>query len=481
MRIKAKGQLRFRIFLAVTLLASIALTYTVFACAKRAGDEATKRSFVELTSETKRLAADIANTIQTDSFILTAMADLLANQDLSNYRNPIVLEIMNSFNLDKTFIEDLQLLMPDGMMLRRNGVWHNVSGLIDFEAEANRGAYISDRVESFFDPGEYIMCNAVPVVRDGEVVAMLYSVVPLQTVSRAYKTDAYDGRAFVLIIDGNTGDILLDTWHNTLGNLSDMDGRKTLKGYTYEQAVDNMLHGRSGDMRSVSATTGDVLYMHYEPVGINNWSVTIGVSEADALAGLRTGVRILYLMALIAGVVLLAYMAYVAWYLASSRRSVYAQSITDQGTGLMNRRAYEKYLCESENHGFASAVCIYIDANGLHEINNERGHEAGDRMLRMIADQLREQFPDSKIYRIGGDEFVVFPSDAQEQPCRVRMEEISARLAAQGYSISYGLAVRKEAVGLRGLVREADERMLEAKHAYYAARRRSPRIGASAE
>ena len=57
------------------------------------------------------------------------------------------------------------------------------------------------------------------------------------------------------------------------------------------------------------------------------------------------------------------------------RRSVYAQSITDQGTGLMNRRAYEKYLCESENHGFASAVCIYIDANGLHEINNERGHE----------------------------------------------------------------------------------------------------------
>ncbi len=134
MRIKAKGQLRFRIFLVVTLLASIALTYTVFACAKRAGDEATKRSFVRLTSETKRLAADIANTIQTDGVILTSMANLLANQDLNNYRNPIVPEIMNSFNLDKTFIEDLQLLMPDGMMLRRNGTWHNVSALMDFES-----------------------------------------------------------------------------------------------------------------------------------------------------------------------------------------------------------------------------------------------------------------------------------------------------------------------------------------------------------
>lgn len=49
------------------------------------------------------------------------------------------------------------------------------------------GAYISDRTESFFALGEYIMCSAAPVVRDGEVAAMLYGVVRLQTVSRIYK------------------------------------------------------------------------------------------------------------------------------------------------------------------------------------------------------------------------------------------------------------------------------------------------------
>ena len=467
-----KSKKQRRVFLVVTLLTISMLAGTIFLCARKASDEMTQHSFDELTASTKRLAEDYYSGLKNDQVFLSAVAELIAKQESKDADT--ILQVMNSFDFTESFLTSMILLLPDGQLLHKDGTWYDVSDRIDFAAEAAKGAYLSDRVRSLFAPENF-------VVRSGETIAILYGVISLQEIPRAYISDYYNGKAFILLVDGSTGDILLDTWHNTLGNLSDMDGRKTLKGYTYEQAVDNMLHGRSGDMRSVSATTGDVLYMHYEPVGINNWSVTIGVSEADALAGLRTGVRILYLMALIAGVVLLAYMAYVVWYLSSSRRSVYAQSITDQGTGLMNRRAYEKYLCESEDHVFASATCIYIDANGLHEINNECGHEAGDRMLRMTADQLREQFPDSKIYRIGGDEFVVFPSDAQEQPCRVRMEEISARLAAQGYSISYGLAVRKEAVGLRGLVREADERMLEAKHAYYAARRRSPRIGASAE
>lgn len=474
-----KSKKQRRVFVVVTLLTISMLAGTIFLCARAAGEEMTQHSFDELTASTKRLAEDYYSALKNDQMFLTAVSELIAKQKTEDVDT--ILQVMNSFDFTESFLTSMILLLPDGQLLHKDGTWYDVSDRVDFAAEAAKGAYLSDRLRSLFAPENLVVRSAVPVVRDGETIAILYGVISLQEIPRAYISDYYNGKAFILLVDGTTGDILLDTWHHTLGNLSDMDGRKTLKGYTYEQAVDNMLHGRSGDMRSVSATTGDVLYMHYEPVGINNWSVTIGVSEADALAGLRTGVRILYLMALIAGVVLLAYMAYVAWYLASSRRSVYAQSITDQGTGLMNRRAYEKYLCESEDHVFASATCIYIDANGLHEINNERGHEAGDRMLCMTADQLREQFPDSKIYRIGGDEFVVFPSDAQEQPCRVRMEEISARLAAQGYSISYGLAVRKEAVGLRGLVREADERMLEAKHAYYAARRRSPRIGASAE
>lgn len=228
-------------------------------------------------------------------------------------------------------------------------------------------------------------------------------------------------------------------------------------------------------MCTVSRSTGLTLYLHYEPVGINNWSVVLGVSEAEALAGTRGVVETFSMMAIIVTALLLSYLGFMVWYLASARRGVYRMSITDQGTGLMNRVAYEKCLRKSDQRVIAPAACIYIDANGLHEINNERGHEAGDQLLHAVAEHLREQFPKDDLYRVGGDEFVVF-SKADAAVCEARMQAVSSALAAQDYSISYGIAVCEAANGLRELVREADEKMLGSKRAYYAEHdRRRPR------
>lgn len=157
MKKDARKKIRFSVLLVVTLVCTTGLFYTVFANAKRAGDEVMQRSFDELTSETKRLATSVANTIHTDQVILTAMADLLANQDLSDYRNPAVLEIMRSFDLDKTFISDLELLMPNERMLRRSGIWYNVTSMLDFEKEKAKGAYISDREKNSFETGKAVI------------------------------------------------------------------------------------------------------------------------------------------------------------------------------------------------------------------------------------------------------------------------------------------------------------------------------------
>ena len=467
-----ENKTRSRVMLAITLFSAIVLSGTVFVCARRAGKEVTQRSFDELTTATKQLAKDINNAARTDQIILSAMAELIAGQDEDDLDS--VLRIMNTFSLSETFVSTVALLRPDGTLLT-DGARYDVSGAFDFEAEAARGAYISDRVTSYFAPEKLVVRNVVPVKRDGETIAILYGMVPLQELSRSYKTDLYGGNAFVLIVDGNTGDILVDTWHNTLGNLSDLSGRKMLMGYTYEEAMKEIPNGIGGDMCTVSRSTGLTLYLHYEPVGINNWSVVLGVSEQDALAGTRGVVKILYLMSVIVGVILLSYLAYISWYLISARRGVYRMSITDQGTGLMNRVAYEKLLHGGERHTSVPAVCIYIDANGLHEINNKHGHGAGDKLLQSVAECLRAQFPDGGLYRIGGDEFVVF-SKADAAVCEARMQAVSSALAAQDYSISYGIAAQRASAGLGDLVREADENMLKNKRSYYAEHdRRRPR------
>jgi len=89
-------------------------------------------------------------------------------------------------------------------------------------------------------------------------------------------------------------------------------------------------------------------------------------------------------------------------------------------------------------------------------------------MLRFVAESLMEQFPKGSLYRVGGDEFVVFPAPVEGQTCEDRMRSASASITAQGYSISYGIAAHESVVGLRELVREADEKMLESRRAYYA-------------
>ena len=467
---KDKGEMnmvnkkRVGMMVAVTLLTGVLLFCSVFFLVRRANREITQRSFDELATATRQIAKDLVDAANADQTILSAMAELIAGHDERD--NDAVLRIMKS--LSETFVSTVALLRPDGTLLLTDGTRYDVSDTFDFETEAARGAYISDRVTSYFAPEKLVVRNVVPVVRDGETVAILYGVVLLQELSRNYQIDLYNGNAFLLLVDGNNGDILLDTWHDSLGNISELRGRKMLKGYTYEEAMEKIPNGIGGDMCTVSQSTGMTLYLHYEPVGINNWSVVLGVSEAEALAGTRDVVQTLSMMAIIVTALLLSYLGFMVWYLASARRGVYRMSITDQGTGLMNRVAYEKCLRKSDQRVIAPAACIYIDANGLHEINNERGHEAGDQLLRAVAERLREQFPRDDLYRVGGDEFVVFPAPAAEAEYEARMRAVSESLAAQGHSISYGIAVCEAANGLRELVREADEKMLESKRAYYA-------------
>jgi diguanylate cyclase (GGDEF)-like protein len=87
-------------------------------------------------------------------------------------------------------------------------------------------------------------------------------------------------------------------------------------------------------------------------------------------------------------------------------------SLTDDMTGLNNRRGFLlraeqmlKLVNRVQTHGWL----IYIDLDGLKDVNDRQGHDAGDRLIVSAAKVLRESFRDSDILgRVGGDEFVVF-------------------------------------------------------------------------
>ena len=90
-------------------------------------------------------------------------------------------------------------------------------------------------------------------------------------------------------------------------------------------------------------------------------------------------------------------------------------SITDELTGLLNRRGFFQFayarLPYLSRHSEISAIVLFMDMDGLKHINDTYGHKEGDAAIAVCAKLLREVLRDEDIIgRIGGDEFVAFSS-----------------------------------------------------------------------
>ena len=142
---------------------------------------------------------------------------------------------------------------------------------------------------------------------------------------------------------------------------------------------------------------------------------------------------------------------------------------SDALTGLKNRHCFMELLDTPRFTAGCreSVLCLYMDVNGLHRLNNERGHDAGDAMLRSVAEALRRQFGDEDTYRIGGDEFAAMVRDLPPQEADVRGDIIRRELAGQGYTVAIGIEAATVPCSLTPLVRAAEAKMQDDKKAYY--------------
>ena len=104
--------------------------------------------------------------------------------------------------------------------------------------------------------------------------------------------------------------------------------------------------------------------------------------------------------------------------IAKNMKEIYRQ---DSLTGLLNRNAYDSDVEQLRSADIGAVVCVYADMIGLHEVNNHLGHKQGNRMLCEFADAARAFFGDDRLYRIGGDEFVIISSAHTEAQTRKQL------------------------------------------------------------
>lgn len=155
------------------------------------------------------------------------------------------------------------------------------------------------------------------------------------------------------------------------------------------------------------------------------------------------------------------------------------KAYTDSRTGLENRTRWNELINSDAALPEPYAIMV-IDLNGLKQVNDTYGHEAGDRMIYELSSILRNTLPrNSMICRWGGDEFTVLLTDVNRS--RLDHHIDSLVVARDAYNSDYpeipihfalGAALSSEHPGISraALFRLADEDMYRNKQLWYAAK-----------
>jgi diguanylate cyclase (GGDEF)-like protein len=145
-------------------------------------------------------------------------------------------------------------------------------------------------------------------------------------------------------------------------------------------------------------------------------------------------------------------------------RQLTESALTDELTGLPNRRAWDEHLEQAVREPQPLCVAI-LDLDRFKSYNDDHGHQAGDRLLKEAAAAWRAVLrPTDTLARYGGEEFVVLLREDDVETARDVVDRLR-RATPRGQSCSAGVALRATHEGANALVGRADHALYEAKRA----------------
>ena len=259
-----------------------------------------------------------------------------------------------------------------------------------------------------------------------------------------------------------------------------------------EGATDDSKIGEKLDAIGISSAQVDkdqVVVTHVKIDGkhcrcMTRWSdsyiVAVTVEDSVYLQGTLLAILIVGIYLVLATCWMMYMLSKVIKERVEKEKLIYTSN-TDELTKCFNRHAYEKDI----NNLDLSEEWIYIsmDLNGLKHVNDSFGHAAGDELICAAAGCMKNSFGQyGKVYRIGGDEFVVVITKNIEQfeeelgLFEHRVEEWHGKFV-DSMTISYGYVFSSEKKwnSVYDIAKVADKRMYESKANFYREKERDRR------
>ena len=153
-------------------------------------------------------------------------------------------------------------------------------------------------------------------------------------------------------------------------------------------------------------------------------------------------------------------------------------SYHDLLTNALNRNAFMDVLSQFRPGQYASAGIIYIDINGMKEINDFYGHHQGDKILITTVAKVFNLFKPDELFRIGGNEFVIITYDLTETDFYEKfnlLRNIFCKKTNLPFSIATGSCWVKSPSDLNSLLQQADSAMYTDKKKFYYGKEKTSR------
>jgi diguanylate cyclase (GGDEF)-like protein len=263
--------------------------------------------------------------------------------------------------------------------------------------------------------------------------------------------------------------------------LSDYDVDDAGDGFPARVRSTRLAPIEGDEIAAAEAASGPVVFSRDAPV--NAALAALGVSGDYLVCAIRPQGRLLGMLvcdnafsrAPIPGDHVAAIGAFVAqaglvWHNLSLLHRVEELARTDALTGVLSRRELERRLVDerarAERTGRPLSV-LALDVDRFKQINDERGHAAGDDTLRALGAALRETLrAGDHVGRTGGDEFVIVLPETAETDAAGIAERVGNHAARSEISVSIGGATwPTDPTSTEALLARADARLYEAKRA----------------
>ena len=252
-RKRSKKYLYIKVMIALLIVLSCAL----FKYTSVVQKIAVNQCFSVLDDSQEQIGQMIANEMKNEQGHLESAAQLLKPliADYKKNRKPIV-KVMEAGSMARSYAH-WEVCFPDETGIKADGTDFSLAPKYSFEERIQKDFIVSERRMALKDDETpIVMLSECIFDEKGTCIGILSSVIDVEEFAQLFFNTSYSKKLDILLFDRSTGDILIDSKNEELGNIQILDKETAAKGYNWKQAVRNYKAGKSGHTAFVSEKEG---------------------------------------------------------------------------------------------------------------------------------------------------------------------------------------------------------------------------------